>query len=83
MSKLKCKCGNIISAVTNQSEGVLITSSDLSNDNFDLSEISRDILECPKCGRLAISYPNKHDWKVKFYVPENDKDSRLINRPAS
>ena len=82
MSKLNCICGNQISDVMcpNQYTGVIITSEEI--DAFegceDIVRDGRDVWECPKCGRLAVSYPDKITSFVKWYKPEDSQCGNLM-----
>lgn len=84
MAKLRCPCGNTLSndVSPNNVEGIIIKNIDLQfEDKKDLLEVldlGRDIWECGKCGRLAISFPTKKDTLVKWYVPEDNKPGALM-----
>ena len=84
MARLTCPCGN---ELTNQStpsqvEGILIKDQDMEFETelncSEVSDLGRIVWECDKCGRLAISFPNKHDIKVKWYAPEDGIPGNLM-----
>lgn len=91
MSKLNCICGNQISFVTspNEQTGFLLTDQGMDelyskNEDSkpiffsDIHERGRHILECFKCGRLAINHPEINSNSVKWYNPEDGKSGNLM-----
>ncbi|MCP4585343.1 hypothetical protein [Pseudoalteromonas sp.] len=87
MGKLNCPCGNQLSDVCqpNTIEGHLITCMEHDGmeeiiDSLDIVTDSRGVWECHECGRLAFDYPDKGDSTVKWYVPEDKKPGRLMER---
>ena len=84
MSKLKCLCGEVLSNVIspNETEGLLLRNIDLEfynkKSNDEIIEMGRDVWECNKCGRLAVSFPKKDDCNVKWYYPEDYEPGRLM-----
>jgi hypothetical protein len=84
MGKLLCNCGNILSncMCPNETEGVLIRDIDMEFDDdrncLQIARMGRDVWECEKCGRLAISYPKRNDCHVKWYLPEDGKPGGLM-----
>lgn len=84
MGNLLCICGNILSNTMcpNETEGVLLRDIDMKFDGdracCQIADMGRSVWECKKCGRLAISYPNKDDCHVKWYRPEDDNPGGLM-----
>ena len=86
MGKLNCICGNRLSNVQspNEVEGILIKDYDLDwegeKDLIQVLELGREVWECNECGRLAISYPDMNDRKMKWYKPENGEPGHLMKK---
>ncbi len=78
MGKLKCICGNILSDTCHPdiNQGLLISSWDDENHNF---ENNYEVMECDKCGALAIEYP-KNSPEVKWYIPFDGKCLNLFKK---
>ena len=86
MAQILCRCGMYLSncACPNEITGVLLRDLDLefedSKNCSEIWEMGRDIWECPGCGRLLVSAPDRHDVKVQWYKPEDDDRIRLLAR---
>ncbi len=81
MGKLKCICGNILSDTCGD-DGEAFTEDqaqeiDFHNDDCYFAGEGRSILECRKCGALAIEDPID-SCNVKFYEPENKQYNGLF-----
>jgi hypothetical protein len=84
MGKFKCKCGHILSTVsnTNHYEGYLLSNFDLNDmvdekGNTQIMDIGRDVLECDQCGRLYFEEPRDSNKWVS-YLPENGEYNKLL-----
>jgi len=74
MGKLKCLCDYILSDTCGDDGEAF--SDEL--ETYHPGE-GRSILECPKCGTLAIEDP-KESCFVKFYKPDNGQFNALFRR---
>lgn len=74
MSKLTCKCGNLLSTCSteNSVEGLLTR-----NDGWDYDDFSTfiEFWECDQCGMLMIFKENKC---VKRYLPTDGEPGNLL-----
>lgn len=81
MAKLLCICGNILSDVCGyDAEAFSENSIELIEGTQEYAFIpgdGRSILECEKCGALAIEHPFETCF-VQFYLPENGKYNDLF-----
>lgn len=80
MANLLCACGNILSDTCGTDAEVFtedqITDSDYPYECY-LPGDGRSILECEKCGALAIEDPIGSNMVI-FYLPDNDKFNKLF-----
>lgn len=77
MGKLECICGEILSDTCGE-DAYAFTEHELDKIGDDERDPDyRGILECPKCGTLAIEDPID-SCEVKFYKPDNCKFNKLF-----
>ncbi len=51
--------------------------SSMIHDLLNISDKTQDIFECEHCGRIAIQIGQTN--KFKFFSPDSDNDSRILN----
>lgn len=78
MGKLRCVCENILSDTCGD-DGEAFSQKDMDKDEHYEAGMGRGILECEKCGALAIEDP-KESCYVKYYIPENGKFNGLFRQ---
>ncbi len=76
MGKLKCICGEILSDTCGD-DAYAFTKYQLDQESETQDAYNRGILECPKCGTLAIEDPI-NSYHVQYYKPENGKFNKLF-----
>jgi hypothetical protein len=86
MVVLKCICGNLLfdtcesdGEAFTEDQGVSVTKIGEFEDEYYPVGEGRDILECEKCGALAIEDPLDSAY-VKYYLPESKKFNGLFKR---
>jgi hypothetical protein len=83
MSVITCVCGNLLPDIYEcDTEGFTANQIKIfgcmDQEYYEPGE-GRSILECERCGALAIEHP-RITSSVKFYLPENGKFNNLFTR---
>ena len=83
MSRIKCKCGAVLSNCSCPSRWVGWLYSDEERDTYfetypaEVFDVSREVWECAQCGRLAIS-TKQPDMSVIWYSPDDGAVANLF-----
>ena len=87
MSKIKCRCGNILPDITDQIryKGYIISDReifdlfDFADEMIESGDPGREMYQCPFCGRMIIE-DNSGDFC--FFAPEEHNEKNLLDYGA-